>query len=90
MDAKEVVALIKSGFPDAEVFIDGQDCSFSVVVVSARFENESLLKKQQLVLATVKDQLASGVLHAMSVKAYTPREWREQRNLEQGELNILH
>lgn len=75
MLVEEVVAVIKAGIPDAEVMVDGADCSFSVTVVSASFEGLSILKKQQAVMATVKEQIASGALHAISVNALTPAEW---------------
>jgi monothiol glutaredoxin len=48
-------------------------------VISSQFVDLSLVKKQQLVLATLKEPLASGKLHAVSVKAYTPDEWQEKQ-----------
>ncbi len=75
MDKEEVVALIKVGFPDAEVLVDGMDCNFSCVVISPAFEGLGLLQKQKAVLATVKAQITSGELHAMSIKAHTPEQW---------------
>lgn len=80
MRSDEVVALVKSAFPDAEVKIEGEDCSFAITVISDAFAGMSLLKKQQSVLATVSDELASGKLHAMSVKCYTPVEWQALPN----------
>ena len=44
-------------------------------VVSDRFDGCTLLKKQQMVLDSVKAPLATGDLHAITVKAYTPDEW---------------
>jgi len=32
-----------------------------------------------MVLATVKEPLASGALHAISMKVYTPSEWQWQQ-----------
>ncbi len=75
MLTEEIVALIKAGIPDAEIIVDGEDCSFSVTVVSASFEGLSLLKKQKAVMATVKDAIASGALHAITIKAHTLDEW---------------
>ena len=37
-----------------------------------------LLQKQRLVMDTVRDQIASGELHALSIKTYTPEEWAAQ------------
>lgn len=76
MESIAVEALIKSELQDAEVIVEGEGCSFSVVVVSAQFEGCSLLKKQQMVLDSVKESLATGELHAITVKSYTPEEWR--------------
>ncbi|MCS5565259.1 MAG: BolA/IbaG family iron-sulfur metabolism protein [Methylococcales bacterium] len=75
MEIMEVGDLIRNSIEDAEVIVEGEGCSFSVVVVSILFEGYSLLKKQQMVLAAVKEPLATGELHAITVKAYTPDEW---------------
>jgi len=77
MKQEEVIALIKADFPDAEILVEGADCNFSCVVICSKFEGLGLLQKQKAVLATVKEQIASGELHAMSVKAYTPQQWAE-------------
>jgi len=79
MNRDEVIALIKVDFPDAEILVDGEDCNFSCIVVSPAFEGLGLLQKQKAVLATVKEQITRGELHAMSVKAYTPEQWAEVR-----------
>lgn len=71
----EVEQLVKQGIPDAKVIIDGEGCDLVITVVSEQFNDLALVKKQQLVMATVKEPLASGKLHAVSVKAYTPAEW---------------
>ena len=77
MEISEVIGLIKAGIPDAEVLVEGEGCNFTVVVVSPVFEGLSLLKKQKQVMATVTEQIRSGALHAIAVKAYTPDEWSE-------------
>jgi len=77
MKQEEVIALIKVGFPDAEVLVEGMDCNFSCVVISPAFEGLGLLQKQKAVLATVKEQITRGELHAMSIKAYTPQQWAQ-------------
>lgn len=71
----EVVQLVQHGIDDAQVMVEGEGCDLTVTVVSAQFNDLSIVKKQQLVLATLKQPLASGKLHAVSVKAFTPDEW---------------
>jgi monothiol glutaredoxin len=42
-------------------------------------------------MGTLKEPLASGKLHAVSVKAYTPDEWLDkQLGKEQGLVQIQH
>ena len=89
MKREEVVELIRAGIPDAELLVDGEDCSFSVVVISPSFAGQSMLKKQQAVLATVSAQLATGELHAMTAKCYTPEEWQVQLNKTSEGLVVL-
>jgi len=61
-------------FPDAEIQINGQDCSFELQVISDAFTGQRPLKRQQTILALFKEDLQSGALHALSVKAVTPAE----------------
>ncbi|WAK01255.1 Grx4 family monothiol glutaredoxin [Methylobacter sp. YRD-M1] len=79
LSAAEVEALVRQGIPDAQVFIEGTGCDLSLAVVSEQFTDLSPVKEQQLVLATLKEPLASGKLHAVSVKAYTQDEWQAQQ-----------
>lgn len=75
MESAEVAAKIKQAIPDAEIQVEGADCSFSVVVLSQQFEKMMPVKRQQRILACFSDLLGSGALHALSVKAHTPAEW---------------
>ena len=87
----EVEQLVQQGIPDAKVLVEGEGCDLLITVVSEQFIDLALVKKQQLVMATLKAPLASGKLHAVSVKAYTPAEWLEkQTHKEQGLLQIQH
>lgn len=85
----DVEKLVKKGINDADVIIEGEGCDLLITVVSTQFSDLTLVKKQQLVMATLKDSLASGKLHAVSVKAYTPDEWQAlQMNKASGLLQI--
>lgn len=79
MELSEVCQLIKAGIPGCEVLVSGEACNFSVIVVAETFAGLSLLKRQQAVLEMVKAPLATGELHAISMKVYTPDEWLKQQ-----------
>ncbi len=89
LSIRDIEQLVQQGMPDAKVLVDGEGCDLLINVVSEQFIDLALVKKQQLVMATLKEPLASGKLHAVSVKAYTPNEWQAlQTNKETGLLQI--
>ncbi len=75
----EVKNLIWQKVPQAQIFVEGSGCDLTVTVISNQFADLTLVKKQQLVLASLQEPLASGRLHAVSVKAYTETEWQEMK-----------
>ncbi|MGZ5608400.1 MAG: Grx4 family monothiol glutaredoxin [Methylobacter sp.] len=89
LSVNQVTQLVQQGIEDAKVMVEGEGCDLSITVVSAQFSDLTTVKKQQLVLATLKEPLASGKLHAVSVKAFTPDEWAEKQNAS-GLLQIQH
>jgi len=89
LSAGEVTQLVQQGINDAKVMIEGEGCDLTITVISSQFNDLSIVKKQQLVLATLKEPLASGKLHAVSVKAFTPDEWQDKQNAT-GLLQIRH
>lgn len=89
LTAGEVDQMVRQGINDATVIVDGEGCNLVITVVSSQFIGLAPVKKEQLVMATLNEPLTSGKLHALSVKAYTPDEWREkQQTKENGLLQI--
>ena len=74
METEAVAQLIRTGVPGAEVEVSGDGSHFDAIVVSEVFEGLSPIKKQRLVMDAVKDQIASGELHALSIKTLTPAQ----------------
>jgi monothiol glutaredoxin len=91
LSISDIEHLVQQGIPDAKVMVEGEGCDLLISVVSGHFKDLALVKKQQLVMATLKEPLASGKLHAVSVKTYTPDEWQGlQLNKAPGLLQIRH
>jgi BolA protein len=74
MESAEIKQRILSAYPDARIETDGADCNFNVTIVSEAFAGQSPIQRQRPVLALFKEDIASGALHALSVKARTPEE----------------
>jgi len=80
METEAVAQLIRAGLPGAEVQVSGDGSHFDAVVVSDEFIGKSPIQKQRLVMATVRPQIDSGELHALSIKTYTPEQWAAQQD----------
>lgn len=75
MEIDAIVKLIESGMPGCQALVTGDGRHFEAVVISDEFEGKTPIQKQRLVMATVKTQLESDELHALSIKTYTQAQW---------------
>lgn len=75
MQAEDVKQVIESQLVDSQVMTAGEGCNFEITVISEQFTGLSPVKKQQLVYACLNKQIASGDIHAVTIKTYTPEQW---------------
>lgn len=78
MNTDEIKNLIEAGIPDSKAIVTGAEGKYEATVISDQFDGMSMVKEHQLVYATVKPQIATGELHALTIKAFTSAEWDEQ------------
>lgn len=74
MTLAQIQAKLEAGIENSTVTMQGDGCNCSTLVVSPVFEGLSLLARQKMVLAVVREDIDSGDLHALSIKARTPVE----------------
>lgn len=63
---------LEEAFTDAEVAVAGEGNRFEIHVVSAAFEGLNRVRRQQAVYAVIGDLIASGAIHAVTIRASTP------------------
>ncbi len=83
MSPETLKSLLAVEFKEDDIYTEGDGSHFGVRVVSDDFDGMTAVKRQQKVYALVKDQIASGELHALSIKTYTQQEWVEFNRLNQ-------
>lgn len=71
---EDIEARLREELRAAEVTVDGAGNRFEIDVVSDEFAGLSRVKRQQLVYAAIDDLIASGAIHAVTIKAATPAE----------------
>lgn len=77
---QEILERIRALYPDAVMEASGENCNFEVFVVTTDFKGMSLLKRQQSILSLFNEELKSGKLHALGVKAKIPEELTHSPN----------
>lgn len=76
MDPSEITHLIEAGFEDALVKVMSADNThFEALVVAEEFTGKRSLARHQLVYKCL-GALVGNEIHALSIKALTPEEWR--------------
>ncbi|MGV3345623.1 BolA family iron metabolism protein IbaG [Enterobacteriaceae bacterium LUAb1] len=81
MENSEIKAVLMNALTLQEVHVTGDGSHFQVIAVGDIFSALSRVKKQQVIYAPLMEYLADNRIHALSIKAYTPEEWKRDRKL---------
>jgi acid stress-induced BolA-like protein IbaG/YrbA len=61
---------------DIKVEVDGSHVN--IIAIGDIFDGKRTVQRQQLVYAALQEHIASGVIHAVNMKTYSPQEWQQQ------------
>jgi len=78
MNAEQIQTMIATGLACEHVHVEGDGRHWYATVVSASFEGQRLIQRHQKVYATLGDKMANDEVHALSMKTFTPVEWKAQ------------
>ena len=78
MNAKQLQNIIESALANTEALIETHDnVHFNAIIISQQFNKiGSKVKRQQLIYSIIEQYIASGEVHAISMKTYTPEQWQ--------------
>ena len=79
METAEVKQIIEAGIKDSEAIVTADGNKYTAIVISDAFERKTMLAEQKMVYALMNEHIQSGVVHALTIKAYTKAEWAEQQ-----------
>jgi acid stress-induced BolA-like protein IbaG/YrbA len=77
MTAQELQTLIASNLKCEYIEVTGDGRHWDAVIVSPEFEGKRSVQRHQRVYATLGDKMKTDEVHALSIKACTPAEWKE-------------
>jgi len=76
VNPEELKKLIEAAFAEGHVEVTGDGRHFSAVVVSDAFTGKNLIARHRLVYAALGGRFDTEAVHALSLKTYTPEQWR--------------
>ena len=79
MDLEEIENMFKDVLGECRVEMQAEDNKLMLLVIGDVFEGMSKVKRQQLVYGLLKDRIASGEIHAVSMKTMTRAEAEQQQ-----------
>lgn len=83
LNPDQIRAQIEAALPGSQVEVvdtRGTGDHFKATVVASQFEGLSMVEQHQLVYTPLREQLDSGVLHALALSTYTPEQWARRRS----------
>jgi acid stress-induced BolA-like protein IbaG/YrbA len=79
LDIKQLEQLLLEQLALAEVYVKAEGTNYNVIAVGSCFAEVSRVKQQQMVYAPLMDAIADGRIHAVSIKTFTPEQWRREK-----------
>lgn len=77
---ERVAEKLRAAFPDSRVEVvdlTGTDDHLEARVVSPAFEDKNAIERHRMVYAPVREWIDDDTVHALSVKAWTPKQFDE-------------
>ncbi|MEO3877801.1 BolA family protein [Rheinheimera fenheensis] len=81
MDTKQLEQLLIDQLQLTEARVSAEGSHYAVIAVGECFADLSRVKQQQMVYAPIMAAIADGSIHAVSIKTFTPQQWRREQLL---------
>ena len=76
MTADQLKSIILSGLACEHCVLEGDGRHWYATIVSSEFEGQRALQRHKLVYATLGEKMHTDEVHALSMKTFTPSEWK--------------
>jgi len=74
IDANQIKALLDAQLPECDITVQGEGAKFQVVAVGDTFFGLNPVKRQQKIYQILNPHIASGAIHAVSMRLMTLAE----------------
>ncbi|MCW9698476.1 MULTISPECIES: BolA family protein [unclassified Avibacterium] len=81
METQEIEQILKEALGLEEIYVQGENAHFGVIVIDDEIAGLSRLKQQQTIYAPLMQYFSSGEIHALTIKTFTQEKWKRERLL---------
>ena len=81
MELNDIEQILKTSLNVEEVYAQGENAHFGVIIVSDELAALPKLKQQQTIYAPLMPYFSTGEIHALTIKTYTVVKWKMDRLL---------
>ena len=81
MELSEIERILKENFNIEEVYAQGENAHFGVIVVSDEIAAMPKVKQQQTIYAPLMPYFTTGEIHALTIKTFNREKWKRERML---------
>lgn len=74
MEARAIEELLAAALPELECEVQGEGGKYLVVATGSLFEGLNAVKRQQTIYRVLNEHIASGAIHAVSMRLHAPSE----------------
>ncbi|MFB2539452.1 MULTISPECIES: BolA family iron metabolism protein IbaG [unclassified Acinetobacter] len=78
MNSEQLHEILIQAFPQADIQVKGEGGKFDLRIVDSCFDGKRTVARQQAVYAPLNQYITSGEVHAVTIRAMTPDEWKKQ------------
>ncbi len=75
---ENIKTAIEQGMVTTHVATAGDGRHFELLVVSDEFAGKNRLQRQQHIYKVLGDAMRDEMIHALTMKTFTPQEWQEK------------
>ncbi|MBE8167624.1 BolA family transcriptional regulator [Parashewanella spongiae] len=79
MECKQVEDILREKLDVEELFVSSEGTHYKIIAVADFFGELSPVKRQQAIYAPLNEHIASGALHALTIKTFTPEQWKREK-----------
>lgn len=76
---KEIEQLLQDALSLDEVHVTQAGTHYKIVAVGECFDGMGRVKQQQTIYGPLIDRITSGELHALTINAFTPTQWKREK-----------